>query len=127
RRTGGQRDAGRGPGPQPPPRLDKPAGRALAGGQPRTAAGRTTGAGRGPRGSEAAGQSTPGGQTMMGYSFSFGVLLMLLVALILSAFRILREYERGVVFQDRKSTRLNSSHVKISYAVFCLQKKTKSK
>src|SRR5690606_40679749 len=25
--------------------------------------------------------------------------------------------------QDRKSTRLNSSHVKISYAVFCLQKK----
>src|SRR5436309_12655380 len=24
---------------------------------------------------------------------------------------------------DRKSTRLNSSHVKISYAVFCLQKK----
>src|SRR5690606_40769846 len=27
------------------------------------------------------------------------------------------------VFQDRKSTRLNSSHVKISYAVFCLKKK----
>src|SRR5690606_41955382 len=26
--------------------------------------------------------------------------------------------------QDRKSTRLNSSHVKISYAVFCLKKKT---
>src|SRR5690606_42040438 len=25
-------------------------------------------------------------------------------------------------FQDRKSTRLNSSHVKISYAVFCLKK-----
>src|SRR5690606_40032988 len=25
--------------------------------------------------------------------------------------------------EDRKSTRLNSSHVKISYAVFCLQKK----
>src|SRR3989442_7408538 len=25
---------------------------------------------------------------------------------------------------DRKSTRLNSSHVRISYAVFCLQKKT---
>src|SRR5436309_11842521 len=30
-------------------------------------------------------------------------------------------------FQDRKSTRLNSSHVKISYAVFCLKKKTKKK
>src|SRR5436309_6357300 len=25
--------------------------------------------------------------------------------------------------EDRKSTRLNSSHVKISYAVFCLKKK----
>src|SRR5436309_7811481 len=28
---------------------------------------------------------------------------------------------------DRKSTRLNSSHVKISYAVFCLKKKKKEK
>src|SRR5207249_8081752 len=28
--------------------------------------------------------------------------------------------------RDRKSTRLNSSHVSISYAVFCLKKKTKS-
>src|SRR5690349_23594510 len=27
--------------------------------------------------------------------------------------------------KDRKSTRLNSSHVEISYAVFCLKKKTK--
>src|SRR5690606_41939955 len=27
------------------------------------------------------------------------------------------------LFLDRKSTRLNSSHVKISYAVFCLKKK----
>src|SRR5207249_6042304 len=27
-------------------------------------------------------------------------------------------------FVDRKSTRLNSSHVSISYAVFCLKKKT---
>src|SRR5690606_42092561 len=29
--------------------------------------------------------------------------------------------------QDRKSTRLNSSHVKSSYAVFCLKKKKKKK
>src|SRR5690606_40538878 len=29
--------------------------------------------------------------------------------------------------EDRKSTRLNSSHVKISYAVFCLKKKKKGK
>src|SRR3712207_8422115 len=27
------------------------------------------------------------------------------------------------VFEDRKSTRLNSSHANISYAVFCLKKK----
>src|SRR5690554_7757688 len=27
------------------------------------------------------------------------------------------------MLQDRKSTRLNSSHVRISYAVFCLKKK----
>src|SRR2546429_2442304 len=30
------------------------------------------------------------------------------------------------VYQDRKSTRLNSSHGYISYAVFCLKKKTKT-
>src|SRR5437870_10202282 len=30
---------------------------------------------------------------------------------------------RAVVPEDRKSTRLNSSHVAISYAVFCLKKK----
>src|SRR5438067_5823060 len=30
----------------------------------------------------------------------------------------------GVAPPDRKSTRLNSSHVSISYAVFCLKKKT---
>src|SRR5437868_12469187 len=29
--------------------------------------------------------------------------------------------------RDRKSTRLNSSHVSISYAVFCLKKKKKKK
>src|SRR2546430_6200817 len=29
-----------------------------------------------------------------------------------------------LVFGDRKSTRLNSSHSQISYAVFCLKKKT---
>src|SRR5256885_11719083 len=37
-------------------------------------------------------------------------------------------YEAGGVLQrfaqDRKSTRLNSSHLVISYAVFCLKKKT---
>src|SRR5690348_3777771 len=31
------------------------------------------------------------------------------------------------VYQDRKSTRLNSSHPSISYAVFCLKKKKNTK
>src|SRR5947207_7763495 len=31
------------------------------------------------------------------------------------------------MFEDRKSTRLNSSHTVISYAVFCLKKKKKKK
>src|SRR5206468_8039238 len=36
------------------------------------------------------------------------------------------EFWRGVIdIQDRKSTRLNSSHDQISYAVFCLKKKKK--
>src|SRR6266498_5042242 len=42
-----------------------------------------------------------------------------------------RQCERGLEPQppwgDRKSTRLNSSHVRISYAVFCLKKKKKKK
>src|SRR5205809_5845297 len=33
----------------------------------------------------------------------------------------------GIVLRDRKSTRLNSSHGYISYAVFCLKKKKKNK
>src|SRR5690242_21374991 len=34
---------------------------------------------------------------------------------------------RGGTLTDRKSTRLNSSHMSISYAVFCLKKKKKQK
>src|SRR5690349_23693404 len=34
---------------------------------------------------------------------------------------------RAAMEGDRKSTRLNSSHVEISYAVFCLKKKKKKK
>src|SRR5437773_8910841 len=46
---------------------------------------------------------------------------------------IAREFEanikapRFVDKRDRKSTRLNSSHITISYAVFCLKKKKKKK
>src|SRR5207249_8154369 len=46
--------------------------------------------------------------------FALSTLICLLVVLLGS----------GVASLDRKSTRLNSSHVSISYAVFCLKKKT---
>src|SRR5947209_12118471 len=44
------------------------------------------------------------------------------------AFRFLHAHHRGLAERppsrpDRKSTRLNSSHANISYAVFCLRKK----
>src|SRR3712207_8272512 len=35
-----------------------------------------------------------------------------------------KDLERSTEEGDRKSTRLNSSHANISYAVFCLKKKT---
>src|SRR5256885_10495523 len=35
--------------------------------------------------------------------------------------------DKGYIWGDRKSTRLNSSHLVISYAVFCLKKKKKNK
>src|SRR5258707_11232536 len=38
----------------------------------------------------------------------------------------LRAEEKDYRGQDRKSTRLNSSHANISYAVFCLKKKKKN-
>src|SRR5690349_22875581 len=44
-----------------------------------------------------------------------------------AALKLIAGLDAGAIdeFQDRKSTRLNSSHVEISYAVFCLKKKTK--
>src|SRR5690349_23063951 len=42
-----------------------------------------------------------------------------------TATRKLRRHPRRSSTVDRKSTRLNSSHVEISYAVFCLKKKKK--
>src|SRR5690349_23079986 len=39
--------------------------------------------------------------------------------------RFYREFLDATATVDRKSTRLNSSHVEISYAVFCLKKKKK--
>src|SRR5690625_6141728 len=44
--------------------------------------------------------------------------------LVLGPFQGLPACIRIPANEDRKSTRLNSSHVAISYAVFCLKKKT---
>src|SRR5699024_12733026 len=41
--------------------------------------------------------------------------------------QIIREDDFDNIYIDRKSTRLNSSHVSISYAVFCLKKKITKK
>src|SRR5690625_6098288 len=40
--------------------------------------------------------------------------------------QLLGQAQRGQHVADRKSTRLNSSHVAISYAVFCLKKKNRN-
>src|SRR5690625_6685909 len=45
---------------------------------------------------------------------------------LLSPFLEDAETIKGVELKDRKSTRLNSSHVAISYAVFCLKTKSPS-
>src|SRR3712207_7021425 len=41
--------------------------------------------------------------------------------------RLLARHVRALHLLDRKSTRLNSSHANISYAVFCLKKKNKAR
>src|SRR3712207_6972806 len=46
--------------------------------------------------------------------------------LIFSAAGRLRQSSIVISREDRKSTRLNSSHANISYAVFCLKKKKKT-
>src|SRR5439155_21326676 len=45
-------------------------------------------------------------------------------AVIARVFASIGRHASRPIFKDRKSTRLNSSHVAISYAVFCLKKKT---
>src|SRR5207248_10193176 len=49
-----------------------------------------------------------------------------LTALIVPNWENVRKAQFGTI-RDRKSTRLNSSHRTISYAVFCLKKKKKTK
>src|SRR4051812_49741883 len=52
---------------------------------------------------------------------SLGFILFSLFCQMYSGRNILEKY----IASDRKSTRLNSSHMSISYAVFCLKKKKK--
>src|SRR5690606_39847410 len=56
------------------------------------------------------------------------IIIIALIVLLLFGGRKIPELMRGLgrgvrEFKDRKSTRLNSSHVKSSYADFCLKKK----
>src|SRR5438874_5970801 len=62
------------------------------------------------------------GLTMFNYWFDGLTALAAITAALVP--RAVRETETK---RDRKSTRLNSSHVEISYAVFCLKKKKKTK
>src|SRR5258707_11059784 len=51
-------------------------------------------------------------------------ILQMLVALFAEDIDLLPKYfVTNLLAEDRKSTRLNSSHANISYAVFCLKKK----
>src|SRR5438270_6508299 len=46
---------------------------------------------------------------------------------VVPSFEVLNAHLEQRCLEDRKSTRLNSSHSQISYAVFCLKKKKKNK
>src|SRR5699024_12085217 len=68
-----------------------------------------------------------------------GVIAVVVLALVGVGYMLVTESQKTVLsdfdgatpasadLQDRKSTRLNSSHVSISYAVFCLKKKKQTK
>src|SRR6266496_3165503 len=73
-------------------------------------------------------RSTFGGSFVIdNYALLFkGLFLGSLVLVLLMSGRYIAQgtvYQGEFYFLDRKSTRLNSSHVEISYAVFCLKKK----
>src|SRR3712207_6939877 len=70
----------------------------------------------------------------LGWSFIVGTILGMLIGTLANYDNVislayqttdLRQGYKNIqlIIQDRKSTRLNSSHANISYAVFCLKKK----
>src|SRR5690606_39977517 len=68
---------------------------------------------------------TAGG--MLGGNFELNVMKPVLAYCLIESASLIASVSRAFTDKcivDRKSTRLNSSHVKISYAVFCLKKKT---
>src|SRR5690625_6808486 len=70
----------------------------------------------------------PPRSTLFPYTTLFRSLLVDAGALVLTDTPAqLAEQLAELIQEDRKSTRLNSSHVAISYAVFCLKKKKKRK
>src|SRR2546430_9856132 len=58
--------------------------------------------------------------TVLGVTFAFG-----LIGFYDDYLKLVRPKAKVTPSTDRKSTRLNSSHSQISYAVFCLKKKKK--
>src|SRR5690625_5744665 len=62
----------------------------------------------------------------LGVAMLFAAIGGILIAGLIGSVRIFVLNRRLKKIQDRKSTRLNSSHVAISYAVFCLKKKKRN-
>src|SRR5690625_5358664 len=64
-----------------------------------------------------------GGQLIVNPGFTTFIVIAIVLT---SGTAFLMWLGEQITAQDRKSTRLNSSHVAISYAVFCLKKKTRN-
>src|SRR5437868_11997427 len=60
-------------------------------------------------------------------AYLHGICVAVLVQAIGFVSLVLAAQQWGLTDLDRKSTRLNSSHVSISYAVFCLKKKNNAR
>src|SRR5690242_20945979 len=59
----------------------------------------------------------------LAYYTIFSMAPLLIIIISLSGLFLGQDAAEGKIYADRKSTRLNSSHMSISYAVFCLKKK----